>query len=76
VTIIDTPVISNSRASHLKQPRPLVRRATLEVKTGYGLEKNLCRQILSVLLVPHISVDIAVNQVKLLLRKKLSVRFF
>src|SRR5215467_565034 len=50
--------------------------ATLRIEGTHGFEKDLRRQVLSLLLVPHITVDIAVDQVEMLLREELAVLCF
>src|SRR5215467_1212767 len=50
--------------------------ATLRIEGTHGFEKDLRRQVLSLLLVPHITVDIAIDQVEMLLREEFTVLCF
>src|SRR6266566_6661329 len=75
-TIVGTPVVNNGRTGNPKQPGPAMVCATLRVKTTHGFEKDLWRQVLSLLVGPHVAVNVAVDQVKMLLREDLTVLFF
>jgi hypothetical protein len=72
---VGTPVVSNGRQSNPKQPSPPTARALLKIQSAHGFEKDLRGKVLSFLLVPHVTVDEAIDQVKMLLRVQITLLF-
>ena len=64
-----SPVVRDSCACNEKQPLLHPLPAMTEINFAYYFEKDLRRQILSILSVPDLAIHIAIDQAKVLLNK-------
>src|SRR2546430_2564187 len=72
-TIVCTPIVSNGCPRNLKQPFLYTLWATLGINSTHGFYKYLRRQVLGLFPVSNFTIDIAVDQAKVFLVKRLKL---
>src|SRR2546421_11893509 len=70
---MNPPVVGNCGTRDPKQPGVHTARVTLEIETTHNFEKDLRCQILGLLVIPHLVIDVVVDQAKVFLVKCLKI---